>query len=508
MNYQKDPHIEITVSNESYRSKPTSQEIALAVENLKHGWVRKTTYATLTDLVNFIESGKILFPTRCYPGESIINPMNLIFCDFDNTGEKSMPRETVISKLKNIGLYPNVVYDTYNSTKEQNRFRLVYVLSKTIHSKEEAEQIEKKFKYILKPFGMDENARITGLFFSGFNVARLSNKTLDTGLLNAIYNKLKKRAQKKVEVKPEMLMLPTADGFAYALSLVDNDFYLKSKGKVKVVLRLLKNDTKPVEMEFDDDIANVNLLVLKVLYTLHCRKETDCIDSDKHLYSVDVSLLVRKTGINFYERKMQRLQAMLTDYNRLVACIGENQLLTVLRNKIEDGKIIYSGRYFDWLKSLLFDSPDSTVPKQQTHNFMLKYEALVGGNMYAELIAEQLLRSVLMCGVIQKYRGISIETLMSRIPQLKNKYNDIKSSNEKNTFLKRVLKSLEIILAEKSSFNERYKDYNIIYPPTSSKHLNRQITITATEASKLNDFLEDFANYPANFEVAPYDDCD
>ena len=71
MNYQKDPHIEITVSNESYRSKPTSQEIALAVENLKHGWVRKTTHATLTDLINYIETGRILYPTQCFKGSPI-----------------------------------------------------------------------------------------------------------------------------------------------------------------------------------------------------------------------------------------------------------------------------------------------------------------------------------------------------------------------------------------------------------------------------------------------------
>lgn len=508
MNYQKDPHVEITVSNESYRSKPTSQEISLAVANLKHGWVRKTTCATLTDLVNFIESGKILFPTRCYQGDSIINPMNLVFCDFDNTGEKCMSRETVISKLKNIGLYPNVVYDTYNSTKEQNRFRLVYILSKTIHTKEEAEQIEKKFKFILKPFGMDENAKITGLFFSGFNVVRLSNKTLDAGLLNAIYSKLKKRAQQKVEVKPETLMLPTAKGFAYALNLVDNDLYLKSKGEAQVVLRLLKNGTKPVDTEFDDDIANVNLLVLKVLYTMHCRKEMDCIDSDKHLYSVDISQLVRKTGINFYERKMQRLQAMLADYNRLVACIGENQLLTVLRNKIEDGKIVYCGRYFDWLKSLLFDSLDSTVPKQHTHNFMLRYEALVGGNMYAELVAEQLLRSVLSCGVIQKYKGISIQSLLGRIPQLRHKYESIKTANKKNIFLDRVLKSVNIILSEKSDYKKKYIGYDFVYPTASSKHLNRQINVTATEAAKTNDFLEDFANYVSIIESAPHNSFD
>lgn len=508
MNYQKDPHVEITVSNESYKSKPTSQEIALAVENLKHGWVRKTTHATLTDLINYIETGRILYPTQCFEGSPIINPMNLFFIDFDNDGEKHITRETVISKLKNIGLCPNLVYDTYSSTKEQNRFRLVYVLSKSVYSKEEAESIAEKLYFLLKPYGADEKARITGLFFGGYRVVRLSNKTLDTGFLDAVYRKAKSRIKQKVEIKPEYLMLPTAKGFAYALNLVDNELYLKSKGEAKVVLRLLKKGTKPIDMDFDDDIAEVNLLVLKVLYTVHCRKETECIDSNNHLYSVDISLLVRKTGINFYERKMRRLQAMLSDYNRLVACIGEKELLTVLPNKIEDSKIVYSGRYFNWLKSLLFDSSDSTVPKQHTHNFMLKYEALVGGNMYAELMAEQLLRSVLKCGVIQKYNGIRIKTLLGKIPQLRHKYESIKSSNEKNTFLKRVLKSLEIILAEKSSFNERYKDYNIIYPPTSSKHLNRQITITATEASKLNDFFDDFANYSSNYEATVYTDFD
>ena len=92
MNYQKDPHVEITVSNESYRSKPTSQEIALAVENLKHGWVRKTTHATLTDLINYIETGRILYPTQCFKGSPIINPMNLFFMDFDNVGEKDITR--------------------------------------------------------------------------------------------------------------------------------------------------------------------------------------------------------------------------------------------------------------------------------------------------------------------------------------------------------------------------------------------------------------------------------
>lgn len=79
MNYQKDPHVEITVSNESYRSKPTSSEIALEVENLKHGWVRKTTHTTLTDLINYIETGRILYPTQCFEGSPIINPMNLFF---------------------------------------------------------------------------------------------------------------------------------------------------------------------------------------------------------------------------------------------------------------------------------------------------------------------------------------------------------------------------------------------------------------------------------------------
>ena len=326
--------------------------------------------------------------------------------------------------------------------------------------------------------------------------------------MEAIHSRAIRSKKADHKAKTEHLMLPTANGFAYALNLVDNELYLKIKGEEKVVLRLLKSGTKPVDMDFDDDISKVNLLVLKALYTMHCRKETDCIDSERHIYAVDISLLVRKTGINFYERKMLRLQTILSDYNRLVACVGEKELFTVLRNKIENGRIVYSGRYFDWLKYLLFDSPDITVPKQHTHNYMLKYEALVGGNMYAELIAEQVLRSVLRCGVIQKYKGISLKSLIARIPQLRHKYESIKTANEKNIFLGRVLKYTEIILSEKSSFKQKYAGRDFIMPTISSKHLDGQITVTATEASKLNDFLEDFANYPVNFEVAPYDDFD
>jgi hypothetical protein len=38
--------------------------------------------------------------------------------------------------------------------------------------------------------------------------------------------------------------------------------------------------------------------------------------------------------------------------------------------------------------------------------------------------------------------------------------------------------------------------------------LNRQITITATEAAKANDFLEDFANYSSNYEATVFRDFD
>ena len=507
MDFERYPKVKLCISKATYNSKPTSYEIANEISWRNHGMRRETQGATLLDLKRYAEERRILFPTPCIDDDKIVGDMNLLFFDFDNKGEKYISREVLIIKLKKMNMCPNLVYDTYNSTKDCNRFRIVYVLKQNIFYRKQADKIQALMFELLGPYGVDTNARITGIFFGGYNAEILTTKVYDISLLEAIHSRAMRSKKADHKAKSEYLMLPTANGFAYALNLVDNELYLKIKGEEKVVLRLLKSGTKPVDMEFDDDIAEVNLLVLKALYTMHCRKETDCIDSERHIYTVDISLLVRKTGINFYERKMLRLQTMLSDYNRLVACVGEKELLTVLRNKIEDGRIVYSGRYFDWLKSLFFDSPDGTIPKQHTHNFMLKYEALVGGNMYAELIAEQLLRSVLRCGVIQKFKGISLETLIGRIPQLRHKYMSIKTANEKNIFLGRVLKSVDIILSEKSCYKEKYVGYDFVYPDASSKKLG-QITITATEASKLNDFLEDFANYPANFELAPYDDFD
>ena len=504
MDFERYPKVKLCISKATYNSKPTSYEIANEISWRNHGMRRETQGATLLDLKRYAEERRILFPTPCIDDDNIVGDMNLLFFDFDNKGEKYISREVLIIKLKKMNMCPNLVYDTYNSTKDCNRFRIVFVLKQNIFYRKQADKIQALMFELLGPYGVDTNARITGIFFGGYNAEILTTKVYDISLLEAIHSRAIRSKKADHKSKTEHLMLPTANGFAYALNLVDNELYLKIKGEEKVVLRLLKSGTKPVDMDFDDDISKVNLLVLKALYTMHCRKETDCIDSEKHIYAVDISLLVRKTGINFYERKMLRLQTMLSDYNRLVACVGEKELLTVLRNKIEDGRIVYSGRYFDWLKSLLFDS---TVPKQHTHNFMLKYEALVGGNMYAELIAEQLLRSVLRCGVIQKFTGISLETLIGRIPQLRHKYMSIKTANEKNIFLGRVLKSVDIILSEKSCYKEKYVGYDFVYPDASSKKLG-QITITATEASKLNDFLEEFANYPANFEVAPYDDFD
>lgn len=504
----KYPKVFFSVSQRTYNQKPTDKQIADEIHFHKFGGKYNVKRANLLDLKNYIEKLHVIFPTNTYEGETLIDPMNLLFFDFDNKGAKIFSREVLIIKLKKMNMCPNLVYTTYNSTKDQNRFRLVYVLSQILYSRSEAEDIQRIMFEILEPYGVDTNARITNIFFGGYDAEILNTKPYNISLLKAIHTRAKRSKKVDCQSKSENLMLPTANGFAYALNLVDDELYKKSKNGAKVVLRLLKKDTSPVDMDFDDDIADVNLHVLKAVYSMHCRKETTCIDNEKHLYSVDISLIVTKTGINFYERKMHRLKEMLNDYNRLVACIGENELLTVFRNKIEESSIIYSGKYFDWLKGWLFENIDSTIPKQHTHNHMLKYETLVGGNMYAELIAEQVLRSVLRCGAIQKYRGISLKTLIAKTPQLRHKYESIKTANEKNIFLGRVLKYTEIILSEKSSFKQKYAGRDFILPTVSSKHLDRQITVTANEAARINDFLEDFSEYTSPYTETTSNDYD
>lgn len=492
-NSMKFPTFDFRISHETYDRKPTGEEVASEIKKQKATEVLGECIKTkkLDDLCNYIEAGRMIFPNK-YAVDTSFVCISLLFFDFDNTGGMYYSRNQVITKLKKINLCPNIIYDTYNNGERHNRFRIVYLLGQPSYSEDELKRLENVLKKLLSPYGVDQKANMRGVFFGGSNAQVLRNESYNLHYLLALEKKIEKAIEKNEKYKGENLMLPTAKGFAWALNLVDDSLHRKIKNRSNVVLRILKENTDAVNLDFDNNIADVNLSLLKILYTMHCRNQINCVNREAETYSITLAEIVKKTGLNLYEREMKRLKQMLQDYSRLVAITSAGELFWGFKGTLDGKTITYSGKYFNWLKKNLFEKPEDTVPMEHTHNYLMRYSAFVGGNMYAELLAEQFIQSVLWSGNIDKYFGITAESLINRSPQVKCKYNSIDTTNKKNTFITRVFEGMSFILSQKSSFLEKYDGYHIKRPDFSSKHLDRKITIDADEKVAINNFLDDF----------------
>ena len=365
-NSMKFPTFAFRISRDTYDRKPTGEEVASEIKKQKATETLGECIETkkLDDLCNYIEAGRMIFPNKYAMNTSFVC-ISLLFFDFDNTGGMYFSRNQVITKLKKINLCPNIIYDTYNNGERHNRFRIVYLLGQPSYSEDELKRLENVLKKLLSPYGVDQKANMRGVFFGGSNAQVLRNESYNLHYLLALENKIEKAIDKNEKYKGENLILPTAKEFAWALNLVDDGLYRKIKNKSNVVLRIFKENTDVVDLDFDNNIADVNLSLLKILYAMHCRNQTNCVNREAETYSIALSEIVRKTGLNLYEREMKRLKQMLQDYSRLVAITNAGELFWGFKGTLDGKTITYSGKYFNWLKKNLFEKPEDSLLKRR-----------------------------------------------------------------------------------------------------------------------------------------------
>lgn len=431
--------ISILTSEKRFIRKPTRQEVAETINDMKKGHGKKAEQTPLGRLCSRIEEGRIIFPACSVTGFAWIQAF---FFDFDNSGKKHIPKEKVLSALRKCDLEPNIVYDTFSNTKDRNRFRLVYAFKEAITNQKQADEIKGLFLELLEAYGVDRSVKTTsGVIFGGTNAEILYDVLYSESRIRGTYNRIIKKIREIKVYQAQSLMLPTARGFSYALNLVDELTYERIKSKAKAALRLLKKGSNPVNMNFDNDIAKIDLCVIKAVYTLHCKGKTTCESFTKQEYSVSVASVAELLHQNLYANGLRKLRNILDSYNELVAVVGNNEMFYPMKNVLDGRKIYYGGRYFNWLKSHLFESMTDTEPKEHTHNLMLKGYAFANGNIYGELLAEQLLQSFLWTGELRTYVGISIKTLIERTPQFRSKIEGLRTANERNTYIARALKA-------------------------------------------------------------------
>ena len=122
------------LSENKYPKKPSDYEFS------KMRWVDKES--DLIDLSNFLEQGYVfrnVFDSTSNKGKKTFISSQIIFLDVENSGEEPPELETFLSISK---LKPSLYYRTYNGL-EKNRYRLAYVLDKTIENPSEFKAITK-----------------------------------------------------------------------------------------------------------------------------------------------------------------------------------------------------------------------------------------------------------------------------------------------------------------------------------------------------------------------------
>lgn len=92
--------ISILTSEKRFQDKPTSQEVAGTINNMKTGCGKREETIQLGGLIGRIEEGQIIFPAYSVTG--FVRIQAFLF-DFDNAGEKYIPKVRVLLSLKKCG---------------------------------------------------------------------------------------------------------------------------------------------------------------------------------------------------------------------------------------------------------------------------------------------------------------------------------------------------------------------------------------------------------------------
>lgn len=481
--------IEILFSNSYHIKKPTSECIRKEVKKMQRR-TEKIANVPINGLKYRIEKGELCFPGCSAEG---FLQIQVYFVDFDNKAKAYVSKKDALKYLEKIRFLPNLVYDTYSSTKDCNRFRIGYILTEPIKDLDTAKHIRKILWEILDKINPDTNFNtISGIMFGGCNCKIIHKDYFSVEAIVETHKRVVRKFRQGKTHQQQTVMLPTAKGYSYALNLIDANTYDCVKKSTKSCLRLLKAGSDPYRMEFSDNIADINLNILKAVYTLHMKNETHCIDEKTCLYEVSVATLGRFLNKNLYSQNCKTLKLTLEQYENIFACINENTMFNAFKGKLDGTVIHYNGKYFNFLKSELFEKSGDTKPLERTHNLMLMSSAF-GGNYYGELLAEQLMQSVIRAGNLKKYSGIMLSTLINRVPQFKCKLESLKTVNMKNTYMKRAFNAMLNTIYNNSSFNRVYADWIITMPSVSTKKLYNKVllTLTTDEDKKIEAFLQD-----------------
>lgn len=135
--------VKIMVDKTPFKEKPTSKDVSLIQNRLKN--ISTINDITLNDLINYISLGYTIRPAVLKSGatENDFVQQEIIFVDVDNKkdSEKIISIEEILDIFKSYSLKPCFYYETFSSTKDVPRYRVIFILDKPIVYKDKMNKL-------------------------------------------------------------------------------------------------------------------------------------------------------------------------------------------------------------------------------------------------------------------------------------------------------------------------------------------------------------------------------
>ena len=167
-----DDTVEVLLDTTEHESKPCGAEIAHITKELP----KNPVALTAKDLAAYIIRGCSMKPSvmGSTKKDSFISS-NIVALDVDNDKDKVVLIDEFLSLSEQARLRPFLIYESFSSTKECPRYRVLYRFNKTIT---DADEMNKLYNYVWQQFPhvpLDLSVGYHSILFGGKSIALLNN---------------------------------------------------------------------------------------------------------------------------------------------------------------------------------------------------------------------------------------------------------------------------------------------------------------------------------------------
>ena len=371
-----------------------------------------------------LNNGYVLFP-----GGNAQHPLKdsshlqVMFFDFNLSEKNSFDKKTILTILYIARLTPSFICDTY----DVNCFRIAYFLEGELSPMDRIKDAFQTMFNMLNSLKVDiNNSHANGYIDDCRNITILSDKPLRLYNVQRFCNEYTDKIDSICKALRNGIIVPTHKEYENALNILENN---------------IENSYNAAYLKYDESLKNIDLMWLKILFTMHCREMSEAsVENNQTIYSIPLSQIGKYADKNIYINKGKSVKSAFNMYNHLRAAVKGSSDIPVLKNAIKDGVLYYNGTYFNYLKKELYVYQGNKIGIHRSSQYFVIHNDAFKGNNYGEMIAEQMIK--LIISFKNSYdRKYPCSDIIDMIPMFKRKIESLPTAKEKNVYLKRAFET-------------------------------------------------------------------